>query len=433
MKTLGIIVEYNPLHNGHVFHFQEAKKITNADAVIAVMSGNFLQRGEPAITNKWTRTEMALNMGVDLVIELPVAYACQPAEWFAYGAISALDQTGVVDVICFGSESGEIEWLKALAELLYEEPHAFKQLLKTYLHEGNNYPTAYSRAIEAFVLQSKKVSATIRSFLNQSPSLFAQLARPNNTLGLHYLIALKRIGSKIEPFTIVRKKAEYNEHIFSDEHIASATAIRKQWLASTDLSDLSLLQRFVPEYTLQLLQREYAAGRAPVTWDHFLPLLTYQLLIQNEMELSHLYEMTEGIEHRMKQAITRMQQGDTFENLLEQLRTKRFTMTKWQRTMVSVLLNRKKSDFTRENLAKGVPYLRVLGMSEIGQKLLKIMRTRAKVPIVHRVAKHDDPLLQQDIAASSIYSLAYKHHSGSDVIHEYTQSPLRFFSGNDAK
>src|SRR5690625_4997497 len=145
MKTVVLIVEYNPLHNGHVFHFQQAKKKTSADAVVAVMSGNFMQRGEPALIDKWARTEMALNMGIDLVIELPIAFATQPAEWFAFGAISALDATGVVDTLCFGSESGELTWLEDLAKVLYDEPSELKVRLQHELETGASYPSAYHR------------------------------------------------------------------------------------------------------------------------------------------------------------------------------------------------------------------------------------------------------------------------------------------------
>src|SRR5690554_6939007 len=151
VKTVGIIVEYNPLHYGHVYHFRQSKINANAEAVVAIMSGNFLQRGEPALLNKWARAEMALHMGVDLVIELPVAYAAQPAEWFAYGAVSALHNTGVVDSLCFGSESGEINGLISLAHKLHQEPVTFKHSLKERLKQGMNYPAAYSAAVQDLI------------------------------------------------------------------------------------------------------------------------------------------------------------------------------------------------------------------------------------------------------------------------------------------
>ncbi|MGG4503307.1 nucleotidyltransferase family protein, partial [Paenibacillus polymyxa] len=146
MKTLGIIVEYNPLHNGHVHHWKESLRITGAQRTVAVMSGPFLQRGEPAITDKWSRTEMALAMGVDLVLELPVAYAVQPAEWFARGAVTLLCATGIVDALCFGSESGDIAPLHTLACVLAAEPAELKAGIAQRLSKGASYPAAYAGA-----------------------------------------------------------------------------------------------------------------------------------------------------------------------------------------------------------------------------------------------------------------------------------------------
>ena len=211
MSTVGLVVEYNPLHNGHYYHFQQSKKVTGADSAICIMSGNFLQRGEPAVVNKWARAEMALRMGADLVLELPVAYSAQPAEWFAFGAVSALDATGLVDSLCFGSESGDIGWLEAAADVLQDEPAPLRELLQQELKAGVPYPAAYSRAVAQLVPGADE----------------SELAKPNNTLGLHYLIALRRLRSGIRPQTIARTKAEYNQTDITDGRIASATALRK--------------------------------------------------------------------------------------------------------------------------------------------------------------------------------------------------------------
>uniref|UniRef100_UPI00037236AC nucleotidyltransferase family protein n=1 Tax=Paenibacillus sp. PAMC 26794 TaxID=1257080 RepID=UPI00037236AC len=140
MKAVGVIVEYNPLHNGHVYHLQEARRLSGADAVVAVMSGPFLQRGEPAIVGKRARTEMALHAGADLVLELPVAYAVQPAEWFAFGAVSLLDRTGIVDSLCFGSESGDLDSLQRIARVLAVEPAGMREDIARRLREGASYP-----------------------------------------------------------------------------------------------------------------------------------------------------------------------------------------------------------------------------------------------------------------------------------------------------
>ena len=146
MRTVGVIVEYNPMHNGHVYHIEQSRKLADAEAVVAVMSGHFLQRGEPAVCDKWARTDMALAQGVDLVLELPVAYAVQPAEWFAYGGVATLEATGVVDALCFGSEIGSMQPLEAAAAQLADEPAAFAELLQAGLKAGSSYPKAYAEA-----------------------------------------------------------------------------------------------------------------------------------------------------------------------------------------------------------------------------------------------------------------------------------------------
>src|SRR5262245_42398707 len=200
MRTVGLIVEYNPFHNGHHYHLQQSLKITDSDAVVAVMSGHFLQRGEPALLNKWTRAEMALRGGCDVVIELPVAYSTQAAEWFGYGAVALLEATGVVDALCFGSEAGDIRPLQRVARQLAHEPAAFEGLMADCLRGGVSYPAAYSEAVRQFMLAAGDAEAAA-----------FPLAQPNNTLGLHYLLALERLGSAIEPFTLRREKAGYSQ------------------------------------------------------------------------------------------------------------------------------------------------------------------------------------------------------------------------------
>lgn len=436
MKTVGIIVEYNPMHNGHVYHVQEAKRITGADAVVAVMSGHFLQRGEPAIVNKWARTAMALQHGVDLVIELPIAFATQPAEWFAYGAVSALERTGLVTHLCFGSESGQMDHLSALAERLAHEPPSFKPLIVRYLKEGRNYPSAYSAAVRQLI----------------GVGMPLDLSQPNNSLGLHYLIALKRLKSDIIPTTIARRKAGYHQHNIDDGQFASATALRRMLLAQhgQDEPNRALAQRdesgdpfaalapYVPAATIDVLREEWCEGRAPMHWDRFTSYLLHQLLKLSESELAQLHEMNEGLEHRLKQALPRIELGQvTFGTLLEQIKTKRYTTTKLQRTLLSVLLNRTKQQCSRDRLSIGTPYLRILGFTERGRMLLRTMKKTATVPLITNVPLAKlDALAQQflalDIRATSLYAHAYPSTSSQQIFRDYYERPL-YFSGNDSK
>ncbi|PZE22496.1 nucleotidyltransferase [Paenibacillus xerothermodurans] len=410
MKTVGLIVEYNPLHNGHYYHFQQSKKSCEADAAIAVMSGHFLQRGEPAVAGKWARAEMALRMGVDLVIELPVAYSAQPAEWFAFGAVSALAATGVVDTLCFGSEIGDIGWLQAVADAMHQETEAFQSLLQQQLKAGVPYPAAYGSAVARYVKGTDP----------------AELAQPNNTLGLHYLIALRRLRSPIQPVSVARQKAGYNQVDITDNAIASATAVRRIMFEQGALAEIA---PYVPEATMAILAREQAAGRSPISWDRYTKPLLLQLLHHGSAELAAFHEVSEGLEHRIKQAVSGLSLGGehVINDLIDLLKTKRYTRTKLQRMLLRILLNHTKEQLRPAVLAEGVPYLRVLGFSDKGRALLKRMKTAAKVPIVTKVTSMTGtcPLLQMDIQATSVYALGFEAASERELFRDYYEPPIR--------
>jgi predicted nucleotidyltransferase len=418
MRTVGIIVEYNPLHHGHVYHFQQSRILSQADAVVAIMSGCFLQRGEPALVGKWARAEMALAMGADLVIELPVAFSSQPAEWFAYGAVSALAATGVVDSICFGSESGDIERLTALARHLHEEEDSFGDLLRQQLKKGVSYPKAYGQAVQQYMS-----SLTDGEF--QEGMELERFSQPNNTLGLHYMMALHKLKSTMEPLTIHRIKAEYNQSDITDEQIASATAIRKLLLEEGSLESA---RPYIPDSTLHILQREWEAGRAPIHWEAFAAPLFHTLSKLSAEELFSFYEISEGLEHRIKRMLPRLdyRSDNWIEQLLELLKTKRYTRTKLQRTLLRILLGHRKESLTRDVLSCGVPYLRILGHSSKGRELLRRMKTTAQVPVVTKVTRCDSPLLDMDIRAASVYALAYRKPAAEDVFADYYRSPIAY-------
>lgn len=418
MRTVGLIVEYNPLHNGHYYHYQQSKKVSGADSAICVMSGHFLQRGEPAIVGKWARAEMALRMGADLVLELPVAFSAQPAEWFAYGAVSALDATGVVDSLCFGCESGSISWLQAAADKLHEEPEELTRLLQLELKTGVPYPTAYSRAVSQLIPGADEVD----------------LAQPNNTLGLHYLIALRRLQSGIKPLAIMRTKAGFNQADITDKQIASATAIRR--LLTIDRS-LEAVSPFVPAATLDIMEREWNAGRGPVDWERFAKPLLLQLLHHSPEQLASFHEVHEGLEYRIRKALTDIRLDESpgsgeplVEKLIDRLKTKRYTRTKLQRTLLRILLNHTKKDLSYDTLKQGVPYLRVLGFSPKGQELLKRMKKTAKVPIVTKVTTATSPLLDLDLRATSVYALGYSRPLPDDWFRDYYEAPIRISSSS---
>jgi predicted nucleotidyltransferase len=251
-----------------------------------------------------------------------------------------------------------------------------------------------------------------------------QLAKPNNILGLHYLIALERLNSRMVPLTITRQKAEYHQQSITDRKIASATALRRLLFEHGDPAGVA---EYVPEGTLEALVREWAAGRAPVSWASFFKPLMLQLLSRPAAELSALAEVTEGLEHRIKRVLPTISANDDdpMEQLFKLLKTKRYTRVKLQRTLLRILLNHRKEQLSRPVLGQGVPYLRVLGFSAKGRELLKRMKTTAKVPVVMKAAEHSFPLLELDIRASSVYALAYARTSSDEMFRDYYQSPIR--------
>ena len=222
MKVIGLITEYNPFHFGHLYHLEKSKKLTGADYSIAIMSGSFVQRGEPSLIDKWTKAKMAIDNGVDLVIELPFIFSSQTAELFAYGSIVLLHKLNIIDYISFGSELDDIDYLKTIADILVEEPSYYKQRLKKYLNMGYSFPVSRSNALEDY----------FSKFHIENPeNIKNNLKMSNNILAIEYLKSLKIIDSSIKPITIKRIGSSYNEYKLN-HRIASATGIRNSILNS---------------------------------------------------------------------------------------------------------------------------------------------------------------------------------------------------------
>lgn len=387
MHVTGVIVEYNPMHNGHLYHVEASRKETGADAVVAVMSGHFLQRGEPAILNKWARAEMALRQGVDLVLELPAAYATQSASWFAYGAVAVLDRLGVVNSLCFGSESGHIQGLQALGRVLADKPPQLTAWLGEELARGVNYPTA--------------MAAALVRYAECDPTLDAALvASPNNTLGLEYLAALAKLGSAIRPATIQRIVAGYNDETISHPQIASATAIRK----ATFETGLERTEPLLPTYSYHVLQQEFAAGRGPISWENFQQALFTLLLRTTPERLATYVGVDEGLEARLIEAA---RVTETVRDLIQAVKTKRYTWTKIQRALTALLLDLTREEQAQLQLDAGPDYLRVLGFTARGREVLKRAAGAAAVPILTKIPRDKSPMLAFDLRASRLYAQGY--------------------------
>jgi predicted nucleotidyltransferase len=410
MKTIGIVAEYNPFHNGHLYQLQASRGQTGADCAVVVMSGNYTQRGEPAIVDKWARAEMALHSGADLVIELPVAYAMGSAEYFAYGAVKLLDSLNAVNMICFGSEAGSIEKLSAAAAILADEPESYKSYLKDYLSKGLSFPAARQKAISSYCKNTYG-----------KDDLSSLLKSPNNILGIEYLKALRRLKSNIVPMTIERVGNEYNQAELTGK-MSSATSIRKTIRENTWNDARELLQESMPQYSIAVMERQFEAGRGPIFPETYeMPIISALRRMTIE-QIKLLPYMEQGLENRLKLAA---EKAGSYPELLDMIGTRRYTDTRIQRILFSILISLTKERFDYFNSIGGPAYIRILGFSRTGRKLLASIRGTTALPLITKTADHknsDIPgvadMLAMEAAATDQYVLGcqdpHVRKSGSD-------------------
>ncbi|MBD1379910.1 nucleotidyltransferase [Metabacillus arenae] len=401
MKAVGIVVEYNPFHNGHLYHLQQSKETAGADIAIAVMSGNFLQRGEPALVSKWSRTKMALQGGVDIVVELPYAFATQKAETFANGAVSILEALHC-DSLCFGSESGSTESFHEVIDFLESNQEEYDRFVKEYLKKGYSYPKATSLAFHQ---------------LSGSEQL-VDLSKPNNILGVQYVKAIKDQKAAMVPKTIQRISADYHDEEFSSQSIASATSIRKSIFTNKETNEL---KPFVPNTTwIHLNQYLYDYNQFH-HWETYFPYLKYTILTMSKEELRGIYEMEEGLENRI---FSNILHSPSFQAFMTSIKTKRYTWTRLQRLAVHILTRTTKNQM---NDVIQASYIRLLGLSKGGQKYLNQMKKTVPIPIVSKLSSFEDPLITLDIKAAYAYSMAYNEPvTSAEIKNEFSIPPIRF-------
>lgn len=396
-KVLGIIAEYNPFHNGHLYHIEKSKKLSNADLTICVMSGNFTQRGEPAIIDKWSRTKMALEAGIDLVIELPLVYSISSAENFAYGSINILNKLGIVDAISFGSESGDINILNSIADILYNQPKEYVSLLNHELDKGVSYPKAQEKAVLMYL-------SDIRKYANV-------LSSPNNILGIEYLKAIKKLKSNIFPITI-KRDIDHNSTDLSDGNLISSMAIRK------NINKLSNFKDSIPQFSYEILDNQIKHGKIVKNITTFEKEIIYKLRTMSKEEIMNLPDVTEGLENSI---ISASNSCNNLLDLISLIKSKRYTRTRIQRILLYALLGITKQDIL--NSKKISPYIRILGVNENGKKILSII-SDSKLNIItspkqfleqsgnNKILKN---LLLKDINATNIYTLGYEYESLSNL------------------
>ena len=391
MKIVGLIAEYNPFHNGHQYHIEKAKELTGADAVIVVMSGNFVQRGTPAIMPKHLRTQMALKAGASLVLELPVCYATGTAEQFAYGAVSILNSLGCVDAICFGSECGNINVLNELAEILCNEPEEYQVALQTHLRNGLSFPLARHKAIEE---------------LCPSQNYADILEQPNNILGIEYVKALYRLNSKMKPYTVQRISSQYHD-VDLQENFSSATALR-QTIANGNFADL---YGQIPSNSMAILEDNYQT-RYPIFANDFSLLLKYRLLNETKSSLTKYADVSEELANRISNQLNYFV---SFEQFCELLKTKEVTYSRISRALFHILLGVKKTDYT------DIQYARVLGFRKDDSDVLTEIKNKANIPLVTKITQQRNSLLDIDIYASNLYESVITNKFKISFINEYEQ------------
>lgn len=417
MKILALITEYNPFHNGHLYHLNKSKEITKATHTLAIMSGNFLQRGEPAIVDKWQRAKMAVKSGVDLVIELPTLYACSTAEFFAYGAISLLDNLRIIDCISFGSEIGSLDLLLKVADLLISCPSQFSTILKDYVNLGFTFPLARSKAIIKYLKEVEDCND------DKLVLLTSVLNNPNNILGIEYLKAIKKLNSSIVPYTISRKSSSYTSKDISTSPIASASAIREHIFNNKSLSNIS---HVLPSSAFNILLSNIDKGFAPVSTRDFEKSIFTILRRGSLDDMRSVFDVVEGLENRIYQCAVKV---NTLSDLYNCIKSKRYTLTRIQRILIHSLLNINKNDIFACNSKGGPQYARVLAFNTKGREILKTLKATSSIPIISNL-KYYSPqnkaahsMLDLDVRSTNIYSLAFESNATIKAPLDYTMSP----------
>lgn len=406
-NILGIIAEYNPFHNGHLYQIEEAKKQTEAEYVVAIVSGNFVQRGNTSLINKWVKAQMALENGVDIVLELPTIYSISSAENFAEGAIKVLDSLKIVDTLCFGIETADFPALNNIANVLYNEPKEYIAILNCELRKGLSYPKARENALMMYLNDIKRYANI--------------MSGSNNILGIEYLKSLKRLKSEMKPFAIERKKVYYNDEKIVDE-FASSTAIRKLVLQE----QYDDLRKVMPRNAYMLLKEEIRKGNYVLDLIKYEREIIYTLRKMSLREISELPDVSEGLENTIKHA------AESCNNLIELvniMKSKRYTQTRIQRILLYALLGVTKRDM--RNSKKVTPYARVLGFNSRGKEILSnVCNINPKIQMITSVKKFEEQndnkilkeMLEKDIFATNIYTLGYENDSWANL--DYTNKMI---------
>lgn len=415
MKAVGLVTEYNPFHNGHLYHLNKAMELTGADISVAVMSGDFVQRGEPAVLDKYTRTSMALNSGVNLVVELPVNYAVSSAESFAAGALKVLDYIKA-DSIAFGSESGDIERLSKLAHILCDNEDTLYKEISKYTANGISYAAARQKVVEK--LTDKDTAEMLTS--------------SNNILAVEYLKAIIKNNYAIKPYTVQRRGDSYNDTDIRSEY-ASATALRENLKADN-------ISEYIPVKAGLILSSNtnyiYPDDITEVLFTRLLDILfasnyDKNVFIENVMQYPDVSKEIAGRLYKSAMdMITRTvpQRSESKDNwafsfgsLCEHIKTKEVPLSRIKRALVRITLGLDKKHMEKY---ANEPYIRVLGFDKKGQEYLSYIRKTVEVPLITKTADYKEMLLD-DIHAANIYNMIVAGKYGVKELGDFVRGPVR--------
>ena len=415
MKAVGLVTEYNPFHNGHLYHLNKAMELTGADISVAVMSGDFVQRGEPAVLDKYTRTSMALNSGVNLVVELPVNYAVSSAESFAAGALKVLDYIKA-DSIAFGSESGNIERLSKLAHILCDNEDTLYKEISKYTANGISYAAARQKVVEK--LTDKDTAALLTS--------------SNNILAVEYLKAIIKNNYAIKPYTVQRQGDSYNDTDIRSEY-ASATALRENLKADN-------ISEYIPVKAGLILSSNtnyiYPDDITEALFTRLLDILfasnyDKNVFIENVMQYPDVNKEIAGRLYKSAMdMITRTvpQRSESKDNwafsfgsLCEHIKTKEVPLSRIKRALVRITLGLDKKHMEKY---ANEPYIRVLGFDKKGQEYLSYIRKTVEVPLITKTADYKEMLLD-DIHAANIYNMIVAGKYGVKELGDFVRGPVR--------
>lgn len=378
MHITAIVCEYNPMHNGHVYHIERTRKLGSTH-IAAIMSSNFVQRGEPAIISKEARTKMALSCGVDLVLELPSVWSMSTAERFAYSSIYILDKLSVIDSLSFGSEEGNIDNLVEISNFLNLDSCLDK--IKNFMKSGVSFASSREMVI-------KEVMGEEYSTL---------ISKPNNILAIEYIKALKKLDSSIKPMAIKRQGAEHDSDLEINSFL-SAKQIR-QYINDKNYS----LERFLPKVVLDIINQEVCDERAPSSIYNLERAILYKLRSASKDEIRNIFDVSEGLENRILSAAAR---SKSLDELYESIKSKRYSLARIRRVVMSSLLG-----INKQLVNLKPQYVRVLGFNSKGLEILKLAKDKSKIPIVTKTSdmkslnKDANLVFRSEMLASDIYNL----------------------------